>query len=266
MFAKTFSASLQGIGAILIEVEVSSSQGLRSFNIVGLADKSIAEAKERVASAIKNIGLASPNSQPKKVVVNLSPADLKKEGSHFDLAIALSYLLSSEQTAFNPSNKLILGELALNGDLKPIKGAFSFALLAKEKGFSEIILPSQNAKEAAFSNLLSQNNEIKIIPVQTLQQALAFLENRTAIEPYQPAPQELQKNNDFEIQWHWIKGQGHAKRGMEIAMAGHHHLFLYGPPGTGKTLLAKAALSIMPPLSNDETLELSKIYSAAGLL
>ncbi len=265
MFAKTFSGALQGISATLIEVEVSVSQGLRSFTLVGLADKSIAEAKERVASAIKNISLSSPNSQTKKVVVNLSPADLKKEGSHFDLSIALAYLLATEQTKFIPSKKLILGELALNAELKPIKGAFSFALLAKENYFEEIILPIQNAKEASFANLLSPQNEIKIIPVENLQQALAYLEGRLFIEPIKAIENEVKKNN-FEIQWHWIKGQPHAKRGMEIAIAGGHNLLLQGPPGTGKTLMAKAAISIMPPLSKQEALELSKIYSSTGLL
>ncbi|MFH0739612.1 MAG: YifB family Mg chelatase-like AAA ATPase [bacterium] len=266
MFAKTFSAALQGIGATLIEVEISVNQGLRSFSIVGLADKSIAEAKERVSSAIKNIGLSSPNSQTKKVVVNLSPADLKKEGSHFDLSIALAYLLATEQAVFDPSKKLILGELALNAELKPIKGAFSFALLAKESGFAEIILPTQNAKEASAANLLSPTNEIKIIPVENLQQAIAYLEKRIQIKPFQSNLDEFKPNNNFEIQWHWIRGQAHAKRGMEIAIAGGHNLLLQGPPGTGKTLMAKAAISIMPALLKEEILELSKIYSAAGLL
>ena len=266
MFSKTFSAALQGIGATIIEIEVSVNQGLRSFAIVGLADKSIAEAKERVASAIKNIGLSSPNSQTKKVVVNLSPADLKKEGSHFDLSIALAYLLATEQTKFIANKKLILGELALNGDLKPIKGAFSFTLLAKENNFEEIILPVQNAKEASVANLLGKQNEIKIIPVENLQQALTYLEKQIDIKPFQSDFNEFKTDNNFEIQWHWIRGQSHAKRGMEIAVAGGHNLLLQGPPGTGKTLMAKAAISIMPELSQEERLELSKIYSSAGLL
>ncbi|MDO8524757.1 MAG: ATP-binding protein [bacterium] len=266
MFAKTFSAALQGIGATLIEVEISVNQGLRSFSIVGLADKSIAEAKERVSSAIKNIGLSSPNSQTKKVVVNLSPADLKKEGSHFDLSIALAYLLATEQTKFNPNKKLILGELALNAELKPIKGAFSFALLAKENGFKEIVLPAQNAKEASVANLLNSQDEIKIIPVENLQQALAYLEGKTDIKPFQIDEKEFKIDHSFDVQWHWIRGQSHAKRGMEIAVAGGHNLLLQGPPGTGKTLMAKAAISIMPALTKEEILELSKIYSSAGLL
>ncbi len=266
MFAKTFSAALSGIGAKIIEVEVSANQGLRSFTIVGLADKSIAEAKERTASAIKNIGLASPNSQARKVVVNLSPADLKKEGSHFDLSIALAYLLATEQTKFNPNKKLILGELALNADLKPIKGAFSFALLAQENGFEEIVLPIQNAKEACSVNLFTSQNKLKIIPCQTLQQALAYLEGRLIIEPFQVKKEDFPNKTDYEIQWHWIKGQEHAKRGLAIAVAGGHNLIMQGPPGTGKTLLAKAAISIMPGLNQEEILELSKIYSASGLL
>ena len=266
MFAKTYSAVLQGIKALLIEVEVSASHGLRSFSIVGLGDKSIAEAKERVGSAIKNSGLSSPNTQAKKIVVNLSPADLKKEGSHFDLPIALSYLLATEQTKFNPEKKLFLGEIALNGDLKPIKGAFSFALIAKENNFDEIFLPQQNAKEAWFANFLNPEKQIKIVPVESLKQALAFLENRIKSETFYQDPNNLPQEDLPEIQWHWIKGQGHAKRGMEIAMAGSHHLLLQGPPGTGKTLMAKAAISIMPRLSQEEALELSKIYSSAGLL
>jgi len=266
MFSKTFSASLQGIGATLIEVEISVNQGLRSFSIVGLADKSIAEAKERVASAIKNIGLSSPNSQTKKVVVNLSPADLRKEGSHFDLSIALAYLLATEQIKFNPNKKLILGELALNADLKPIKGAFSFALLAKENGFQEIILPTQNAKEASVANLLNQQKEIKIIPVENLQQVIAYLGGQVDIKSFQTNLNEFKTTNNFEVQWHWIRGQSHAKRGMEIAVAGGHNLLLQGPPGTGKTLMAKASISIMPDLIKEEILELSKIYSSAGLL
>ncbi len=265
MFAKTYSSALLGIKPILIEVEVSANQGLRSFNIVGLADKSIAEAKERVTSAIKNTKLSSPNSQAKKIVVNLSPADLKKEGSHFDLSITLAYLLATEQTKFNSEGKLFLGEIALNGDLKPVKGAFSFTLLAKEKGFEEIFLPSQNAKEAWFANFLSSKNPIKIIPVQSLQQTLSLLEQKTISESFSYTQETLIEESQ-EVQWSWIKGQPHAKRGMEIAMAGSHNLFLQGPPGTGKTLLAKAAISIMPPLSKEETLEISKIYSSRGLL
>ncbi|MDD5738695.1 MAG: magnesium chelatase domain-containing protein [Candidatus Pacebacteria bacterium] len=224
MFAKTFSAVLWGINATLIEVEVSVNQGLRNFIIVGLADKSIAEAKERVASAIKNICLSSPTSQTKKVVVNLSPADLKKEGSHFDLSIALAYLLATQQTKFVPNKKLILGELALNAELKPIKGAFSFALLAKENNFEEIILPAQNAKEASVANLLSPQNKIKIIPVENLQQTLSYLDGRVDIKPFETETNDFQINNNFEIQWHWIQGQSHAKRGMEIAIAGGHNM------------------------------------------
>jgi len=200
------------------------------------------------------------------VVVNLSPADLKKEGSHFDLSIALAYLLATEQTKFNPNKKLILGELTLNADLKPIKGAFSFALLAQENGFEEMVLPIQNAKEACSVNLFTSQNNLKIIPCQTLQQALAYLEGRLVIEPFQTKKEDFPNKTDYEIQWHWIKGQEHAKRGLAIAVAGGHNLIMQGPPGTGKTLLAKAAVSIMPELNQEEILELSKIYSASGLL
>jgi len=265
MFAKTYSAVLQGIKALLVEVEVSANQGLKNFSIVGLGDKSIAEAKERVSSAIKNSKLSSPNAQAKRIVVNLSPADLKKEGSHFDLPIALSYLLATNQTRFNLDKRIFFGEIALSGEIKPVKGVFSFTLMAKEKNFKEIFVPKENAKEACFANLLNPENQIKVVPVETLNQTLAFLENKVQMSFACPkeAQTEIEKS---EVQWGWIKGQNHAKKGMEIAIAGCHHLFLQGPPGTGKTLLAKAAVSIMPKLSQKEILEISKIYSAAGLL
>ena len=264
MIAKLYSGFLLGLKAGIIDVEVSAAQGLRSFNIVGLADTAVKEAKERVSVAIKSVGLKPPHQQNKKVLVNLSPADIKKTGASYDLAIALGFILASEQAAFDPNSKIILGELALDGTVKPIKGAFLFALLAQENGFSEIILPKQNVNEASMVLQLRQN--LKIIGVESLTQTLQYL---TGQMPIAQANIDLTQNqipSDFEIDYSWIKGQETAKRALLISSAGGHNLMLQGPPGAGKTLLAKSALSILPELEPEESLELAKIYSACGLI
>lgn len=267
MVSKVFSAVLQGLSSEIIEVEAYSVKGLRSFNIVGLGDKAIEEAKERVGAAIKNINLASPRQLAKRVIINLAPADLKKEGSLYDLPIALSYLLSTNQTKFDPKEKIILGELALDGRLKPIKGSVSFALLTQEKAFSEIILPKENEKEASLVNFSEIKRKIKIVGVRDLKETLSYLEKRKEISAPEINFSDLEEGpEDFEIKFGWIKGQEHAKRGLEIAAAGGHNIFFQGPPGTGKTLLAKSIISILPKLNIEELLELTKIYSASGFL
>lgn len=259
MPSKVFSGAITGLDAQLVEVEIDASHGLRSFTIVGLGDKTVEESKERIESALKSTKLLSPHKSTLRVVVNLAPADVKKEGSLYDLPIALAFVIASKQASFNPASRLFLGELSLNGNLRPIKGALSFALLAKKHGFKEIILPKQNAAEASLVG------EVKVIGVESLAQAVAYLENRTQIEPTVILP-----TTNYSLPTHidisWIKGQEYAKRALEITAAGAHNLFFSGPPGGGKSLLAKALPSILPALNFQEALEVTKIYSVAGLL
>ncbi len=259
MPSKVFSGAIVGLDAQLVEVEIDVSHGLRSFTIVGLPDKTVEESKERIESAIKNSKLLSPHNRTFRILVNLAPADLKKEGSLYDLPIALAFLIASKQTSFNPENKIFLGELSLDGKLRPVKGALSFALLAKKQGFKEIILPKQNANEASLIK------DLKVIGVESLAQTLAYLENRIKIEPHISKEEGVfQSENIVDISW--VKGQEYAKRALEITAAGAHNLFFSGPPGGGKSLLAKALPSILPTLNFQEALEVTKIYSVAGLL
>jgi len=260
MPSKIFSAAITGLDAQIIEVEVRTSSGLRKFEIVGLPDKSVQEAKERVGSAIDSSGLVSPHRQSVKVLVSLAPADLKKEGSQYDLPIALGYLIASKDIRIDPQNRVFLGELALDGRLRPIKGAVSFAIACREKGIGEIVLPEANAGEAGLID------GIRAIGVKTLAQAIAYLEGRIEIEPTitkaveQPANQYLL--NDLGM----ISGQEASKRALQIVAAGGHNLSMWGPPGTGKTLLAKALPTVLPPLAFSESLEVTKIYSVCGQL
>jgi magnesium chelatase family protein len=264
MPVKIFSAALNGLDAQIIEAEIDASYGLRCFNIVGLADKTIQESKERINAAIKSSGLKNPSSQAIKVLVSLAPAGLKKEGSLYDLPIALGYLLASKQALFGTKGKIIIGELSLDGILRPIRGSLIIAAKAKDEGFKEIILPRANAKEAALID------GIKAIGAGNLAEALAYLEGRLKILPAAGDPQGSEnlpfEKDPFSMDLGWIQGQELAKRALEVAAAGGHNILMEGPPGTGKTLLAKAMASILPPLSFEEALEVTKIYSAGGLL
>ncbi|MBU6370725.1 MAG: YifB family Mg chelatase-like AAA ATPase [Patescibacteria group bacterium] len=270
-FAKTYAAQTVGLGAEIVDVEVDLSKGLHAFAVVGLPDKNVEESRDRVSAAIKNSGLASPKSQNQKVVVSLAPADLKKEGPVFDLAIALAYLLAHDDIGFDPEKKLFLGELSLDGLVRGISGALPIAAEAKKKGFTEIFVPKENAREAA---LISG---IAVYGVSTLAEILEHLNEKKPAAKEKEKPRKKisrapetnivpESADMFAVDFSEIKGQETAKRGMEIAAAGGHNIAMYGPPGTGKTMLAKAFSGILPPLSSAEILEITAIHSIAGTL
>lgn len=274
MPAKIFSATVIGLEATPVEVEADAFSGLPSFSIVGLPDTTVQEARERVRGAIKNSGVQFPSG---KIVVNLAPANLRKEGSGFDLPIAIALLQAAQKLRLsfgflnnfgekieNPWEKILfLGELALDGKLRPVPGVLAVAQAAKKYGFQCLFLPAENAQEAALIH------DLQIFPAHTLREILDHLSGEKFIQPQPPTKIEeiLSKSNkENYLDMAYIVGQEHAKRALEIAAAGGHNVLLSGPPGTGKTLLAKAFPSILPEMSFEEMLEVTNIYSIAGLL
>lgn len=253
--AKVNSAAVVGLEAVPVEVEVDISQGLPSFTIVGLPDKAIEESKERVRSAIKN---SNANFPVKRITVNLAPADIKKEGPAYDLAIALGILVADEQIPPIEENFLLVGELALNGSLRHINGVLPIVSSLNKK-FRGVILPDVNKNEASLVK------KILIIPANNLKDLIYYFKKEKTLPPYYQRF-KIQTHQKYEYDLAYVKGQEQAKRALEIAASGGHNLLMIGPPGAGKTLLARSIPSILPELLDEEILEVTKIYSVAGLL
>lgn len=258
-FSKIQSAQLSGLGATGVTVEVDISRGLYLFQIVGLPDKAVEESRERVISALRNSLDINPKSQNEKVIVSLSPAELKKEGAYFDVAIALGYLSSTGMVKGETNGKLFVGELSLNGDVLPIRGLLSIATFAKEHGFTEIFIPIGNASEAS----LIEGLTFHLVP--NLSALLLHINRGQTLEQVSFAPFEHKEEN-IVLDFGDVRGQSAAKRALTIAAAGGHNIVLYGPPGTGKTMLAKAFHGILPMPKNDHFLEVATIYSSVGLV
>ncbi len=268
-FSKIYSTGFSSLKSFIIEIETDiSKKGLPSFKIVGLADKAVEESRERVLTALKNIGY--PEFKRWKIVTSFSPADLKKEGPIFDLGIAVSLLMSGEEIDFLNEGKIFLGELSLDGRVKKIKGVLPMIREAKKRNFTSIYLPEKNALEASYVE------GVKIFPVKNLKELLEHLNQekkekkdiKKIIFPYKKNENEKEEEKSFssEVDFEDIKGNEFSKRAILIAASGGHNLSMYGRAGVGKTMMARAMCGILPELSNEEALEVSEIYSVSGLL
>jgi magnesium chelatase family protein len=258
MLAKVRTCAVVGLEGAVVEVEVDISPGLPSFTIVGLPDTAVQEAKERVRAAIRNSGCAFPM---KRIVVNLAPANLKKAGPAYDLPIAVGILLSSEQVSADVSQTILLGELSLDGSLRHTNGILPMVALAHQEKMPTVIVPEVDAREASLIE------GTKIIPIASLSQLVSYFRGEIPAPEYKPEQvKEYTPSTPLTIDLAYIKGQEHVKRALEVAAAGGHNIVMMGPPGSGKTLLARSLPSLLPPMTTEEALEVTKIYSVSGLL
>ncbi len=258
MIAQINSAALFGIDGFIVEVEADISNGLPAFDIVGLPDAAVKESKERIRAAIKNSGLTMPS---KRITLNLAPADIKKEGTHFDLPIAVGILTASEQLKQPSADSVFLGELSLNGDLRRINGVLPMVISSYQKGIKTIYLPEENAREAAVIEGL------KVYGAKSLKDIVMHFTGEKKLSQYSGNasffnPDENENKYDFRD----VKGQAFVKRALEIAAAGGHNILMIGPPGSGKTMIAQRIPGILPDMSFDEALEVTKVHSIAGLV
>ncbi len=257
-YAKTLAAQPVGSAAELVSVEADLTRGLHNFTVVGLADKAVEEARDRISAAIRHSGYKPPKQQNKRIVLSLSPADLKKEGSHYDLALALAYLTAAGDVPELADEALLIGELALDGTLRAVKGVLPQVLAAKRRGTKTVFVPPDNAREALLAD------GIAVFAPESLADLLAHVRGEKSLP-------RLARNRQTQLpppalDLADVKGQESAKRALEIAAAGRHNIVFYGPPGTGKTMLARALSGILPPLTDDEMLEVTAIHSTAGIL
>ena len=259
MLVKVYGAAVQGVSATIVTIEVNTSRGMKFF-LVGLPDAAVKESYERIRAALCNTGHKVPTSQ---ITVNMAPADIRKEGSAYDLPIAIGILAASEMVTSDRLHRyLIMGELGLDGNLMPIKGALPIAIKARELGYEGFILPRQNAREAAVVNNLN------VYGVDNIEQVIRFLNGEEELEPTIVNTREefFAHQDNFDFDFADVKGQENVKRAFEVAAAGSHNIILIGPPGSGKSMMAKRLPSILPPLSLHESLETTKIHSVAGRL
>ncbi len=257
-YASVITAQPVGANATLVSVEADITRGLHSFSVVGLADRAVEESRDRIAAAIRHSGFKSPKSENKRVTLSLSPADIRKEGSHYDVPLALCYLAAIGEIPQFPNTVMCTGELALDGTIRPVRGVLAQVRAAHLRGVTNAYVPKENASEASLVT------GMKVYAPKTLSELIAHIRGEEKI-PRAQAPKRAQ-SVELEVDMAMIQGQESAKRAIEIAAAGRHNIVLYGPPGTGKTLLAKALPGILPPLTEDEVLEVTAIHSTAGIL